>query len=228
MSIFNRGTAQNGRHVKTDQSQNTIVNADSGNYKHVRSHAKLENNDVSEYNKIEDNSLINNLSDTKPDYAKSDITINEEIRDTDKAEPEEAQENTNVEKSETVVDTKQNEKSTECDSINNNKPRKKSEICQSDNDGNEPVVVASIINIVSSEIFQDILKENNIPFICRQRGAGGSIKILFGGGVVPDDIYVAMKNYEKAKELYEVYLNSEMNTVDELKDEADENDDLNQ
>ncbi len=81
-----------------------------------------------------------------------------------------------------------------------------------DNSANEPVVAAIITNPVSSEIFQDILKENDIPFICRQEGAGGSVKLLFGGGIVPDYIYVSEENYECARGLYEAYLLTETET----------------
>ena len=83
-------------------------------------------------------------------------------------------------------------------------------------DENEPVLAAIIKNPVTSEIFQDILKENGIPFICRQEGAGGSLKLLLGAGVVPDDIYVAAKNYEKARGLYEAYLKTEVEAKDEI------------
>ena len=83
-------------------------------------------------------------------------------------------------------------------------------------DENEPVLAAVIKNPVTSEIFQDILKENGIPFICRQEGAGGSLKLLLGAGVVPDDIYVAAKNYEKARGLYEAYLKTEVEAEDEI------------
>ena len=83
-------------------------------------------------------------------------------------------------------------------------------------DGNEPVLAAIIKDPVTSEIFQDILKENGIPFICRQEGAGGSLKLLLGAGVVPDDIYVAAKNYEKARGLYEAYLKTEVEVEDEI------------
>lgn len=92
-------------------------------------------------------------------------------------------------------------------------------------DGGDPVLAASIVNPVSSGIFQDILKENDIPFICRQEGAGGTIKILFGGGVVPDNIYVAERNYERARELYEVYLNSEVD-LEETADTEDSGEEL--
>ena len=76
-------------------------------------------------------------------------------------------------------------------------------------DKNEPVVAAIITNPVSSAVFQDMLKENGIPFVCRQQGAGGSVKLLLGGGIVPDYIFVSAKNYERARELYEVYLLNE-------------------
>ncbi len=75
--------------------------------------------------------------------------------------------------------------------------------------GKEPVLVAVIPDTVSSEIFQDILKENEIPFICRQEGAGGYIKILTGGLLVADSIYVSEENSQRASELYEAYLKTE-------------------
>lgn len=81
-------------------------------------------------------------------------------------------------------------------------------------DENEPVVAAIISNPVSSVVFQDMLKENGIPFVCRQQGAGGSVKLLLGGGIVPDYILVSAKNYERARELYEVYLLNELQEVD--------------
>src|SRR5574344_1402064 len=81
-------------------------------------------------------------------------------------------------------------------------------------DENEPVVAAIINNPVSSAVFQDMLKENGIPFICRQEGAGGSVKLLLGGGIVPDYILVSAKNYERARELYEAYLLTETEPED--------------
>ena len=81
-------------------------------------------------------------------------------------------------------------------------------------DENEPVVAAIITNPVSSAVFQDMLKENGIPFVCRQQGAGGSVKLLLGGGIVPDYIFVSAKNYERARELYEVYLLNEPENSD--------------
>ena len=88
--------------------------------------------------------------------------------------------------------------------------RKKEEIKEESG----PVVAAIISNPVSSAVFQDMLKENGIPFICRQEGAGGSVKLLLGGGIVPDYIFVSAKNYNRARELYEVYLLKEPENSD--------------
>ena len=88
-------------------------------------------------------------------------------------------------------------------------------------DENEPVLAAVIKNPVTSEIFQDILKENGIPCICRQDGAGGSVKLLLGAGVVPDNIYVAARNYETARGLYEAYLATEIESPLEFEEETD-------
>ncbi len=74
----------------------------------------------------------------------------------------------------------------------------------------KPVLAAVIQNTVLSEIYQDMLKENGIPFICRQQGAGGYIKILTGGLFIADNIYVAPENLERAKELYNIYLEAEV------------------
>lgn len=73
----------------------------------------------------------------------------------------------------------------------------------------EPVMVAAIMNTVSSEIFQDILKNNQIPFICRQQGAGGYLKIVTGGLFSTDCIYVNEEDYSHAKELYDIYIESQ-------------------
>ena len=77
---------------------------------------------------------------------------------------------------------------------------------------NELLLAAVVTNPVSSEIFQDILKKENIPFICRQYGAGAYFKILAGPAAAPDYIYVSRDDFERAKELYEAYLTTEAET----------------
>jgi len=73
----------------------------------------------------------------------------------------------------------------------------------------EPVVAAVISNTVSSEIYQDMLKSNGIPCICRQQGAGGYLKILTGGLLVVDVIYVNERDLEKAQEIYNTYFENQ-------------------
>ena len=89
-----------------------------------------------------------------------------------------------------------------------------------ENEDSQPVQVAAIPNTVLSEIYQDMLRENEIPFICRQQGAGGYLKILTGGLLVVDSIYVNERDYEKARELYEIYVEAE-NYSEVLADEED-------
>ena len=78
----------------------------------------------------------------------------------------------------------------------------------------DTVMVAAITNTVSSEIYKDILKANNIPFVSKQEGAGGYIKIITGGLLVTDKFYVNCENAEMAKQLYEAYIENEEGFVD--------------
>ncbi len=70
-----------------------------------------------------------------------------------------------------------------------------------------PVLAASVEDVVTAEIFKDILTQNNIPFSCDESENG--MNVVFGGGFVAVDIYVDEDNLEKAEELYEEVLNTE-------------------
>lgn len=54
---------------------------------------------------------------------------------------------------------------------------------------------------MQSQMIIALLKEANIPYVVRDRGAGGWIKIGLGFSVFGTDIYVAEDDYDKAKEL---------------------------
>lgn len=84
---------------------------------------------------------------------------------------------------------------------------------------NGPKLVAVIPNTVDSEIYQDLLKTNGIPFICNQLGAGGYIKIVAGSLLVTDRIYVNEEDYEKAKELFDLYIERDNSEVTVLSEE---------
>lgn len=90
-----------------------------------------------------------------------------------------------------------------------------------------PVLAACVEDVVTAEIYRDILKENGIPFTCDTNGDGEALKVVFGGSFVAEDIYVDESNLERAQQLYEEVLNSEPvfdeNDFDELwEDGADQ------
>lgn len=73
---------------------------------------------------------------------------------------------------------------------------------------NNPVLVATVEDVVTAEIFKDMLKDNGIPFSCGELD-DGTLKVTFGGSFVADDIYVDDSDFERASELYDELLNSE-------------------
>ena len=72
-----------------------------------------------------------------------------------------------------------------------------------------PVLAVSVEDVVTAEIFRDILKENTIPFTCDSEVSGESMKVVFGGSFVAEDIYVDETNLDKALALYDEVLNAE-------------------
>ncbi len=71
-----------------------------------------------------------------------------------------------------------------------------------------PVLLATMEDVVSADIFKDILIDNKIPFSSSQ-GETGSIRVLFGGGLAGEEIYVDSGDFEKASLLYEEFLDGE-------------------
>lgn len=83
---------------------------------------------------------------------------------------------------------------------------------------NNPVLLATVDDVVSSEILKDLLKENGIPFTCDSDDEG-TLKVTFGGSFVADDIYVDDSDFEKASQVYDDFLNSEPEFDDEFFEE---------
>ena len=73
----------------------------------------------------------------------------------------------------------------------------------------KPVMVAAVEDIVTAEIFKDILKSNGILYSLGEDSESKGIKIGFGGEFITEKIYVDEGDLEKAKELYEEVLESE-------------------
>ncbi len=75
--------------------------------------------------------------------------------------------------------------------------------------GNESDDVAHLAHVtdrVGEALLCDILKDNNIPFMRKERSAGLATSILAGFSVFGVDIYVARDQLESARELYEAFL----------------------
>ena len=84
-----------------------------------------------------------------------------------------------------------------------------------------PVLLATIEDVVSAEIFKDILRENNIPFSCDSE-EGGAMKVTFGGSFIAEDLFVGEADFEKASDLYEEFLKSESSFEQEFFGEEDD------
>ena len=76
-----------------------------------------------------------------------------------------------------------------------------------------PVLAASVDNVVAAEIYKDVLRDNNIVFTCDE--SEDAMQISFGGGFSAQEIYVNEKDLEIAQQLYETVVNAEMEFGDE-------------
>ena len=83
---------------------------------------------------------------------------------------------------------------------------------------NNPVLLASLDDVVSAEILKDLLKENGILFSDDAEGEG-TLKVTFGGALTAVDIYVDEADFERANQIYEDFLNSEPTFEEDFFDE---------
>ncbi len=73
---------------------------------------------------------------------------------------------------------------------------------------NNPVLLASLDDVVSAEILKDLLKEDGVLFSDGTEGEG-TLKVTFGGAFTAVEIYVDEADFEKANQIYDDFLNSE-------------------
>ena len=66
-----------------------------------------------------------------------------------------------------------------------------------------PVLAVEVEDVITAEVYRDMLKENNIPFTCDSAEDDGSMQVIFGGGFRAEDIYVDASDLEEAKRLYD-------------------------
>ncbi len=58
-------------------------------------------------------------------------------------------------------------------------------------------------------MYAELLRDNGIPFITRQEGVSGYLKIVTGGLLIPENFYVKPEDYDKALELYNAFIETE-------------------
>ncbi len=69
-----------------------------------------------------------------------------------------------------------------------------------------PVLAASVDNVVAAEIYKDVLRDNGIIFTCDE--SDDAMQIVFGGGFSAVEIYVNESDLEVAQQLYENVVNA--------------------
>ena len=70
-------------------------------------------------------------------------------------------------------------------------------------------------------VVESILRDADIPYLCRERGSGGMMKVLAGFSVFGTDVFVLKEHLETAKGIFE---SSEF-VFDGEDEPAEENDD---
>ena len=81
-----------------------------------------------------------------------------------------------------------------------------------------PVLLATLEDVVSVEILCDILNESGIPNFSEDTD-GGSIHTLFGSGFFAFEVYVDKQDFDKARQLYEDFLQNEPEFEDGFSEE---------
>ncbi|MBR2448440.1 MAG: DUF2007 domain-containing protein [Clostridia bacterium] len=76
----------------------------------------------------------------------------------------------------------------------------------------EPVLLAVFEDLVTAEIFKDVLTDNKIPYSDSQED---TMRVVFGGSFASEEIYVDQADYDKAKELYDEFMANEPEFSDE-------------
>ncbi len=83
-----------------------------------------------------------------------------------------------------------------------------------------PTFLTKFEDVVSAEIFEDILKENEIPSISAENEEG-SMKVLFGGSFFAKEIFVDENDFSKAQELLKEFLENQENYVGDFEFDED-------
>lgn len=77
----------------------------------------------------------------------------------------------------------------------------------------QPVLAATVDNVVAAEIYKDVLRDNGIIFTCDENE--DAMQIVFGGGFSAQKIYVNECDLEIAQQLYENVVSAQLDFDDQ-------------
>ena len=80
-------------------------------------------------------------------------------------------------------------------------------------------LLMTVYNPSELAVVQSILRDAEIPFLAKDRGAGGSMKIIEGYSVFGTDIFVLAEHLETAKAIFE---SAELVSDDGVAEETDD------
>lgn len=83
-----------------------------------------------------------------------------------------------------------------------------------------PVLAANVDNVVTAEIFKDVLRDNGIRFTVDE--SDEAIRVVFGGGFDAVKIFVDEENLERVQELYKEIEESETEFDDDFFEDLEE------
>ena len=84
-----------------------------------------------------------------------------------------------------------------------------------------PVLAASVEDIITTEIYCDVLTDNEIPYSFDEENSEVGIRVLMGGSFAATNIYVDESDLERAEALYQEVLNSSSEFDGEFEDFED-------
>lgn len=84
-----------------------------------------------------------------------------------------------------------------------------------------PVLAASVEDIITTEIYCDVLADNDIPYSFDEENSEVGIKVVMGGSFAATNIYVDESDLERAETLYQEVLNSSADFDGEFEDFED-------
>ncbi len=70
-------------------------------------------------------------------------------------------------------------------------------------------LLTTVHDEIEKNLICGILEEEQIPFICKDRGSGEAVRILAGFSMFGADIFVPKSAYDVAKQLLDAYRNGE-------------------